>query len=210
MKKFFLILIMTLLSVATVSAALTRQQKQQVITRINQKVSKLTSMTCDFTQTKNLALLNNKMVSNGKMHYKRNNKLRWEYTAPYKYLFIFNGAKVYVGNKSRKDVIDTNTNKLFKEVARIMMSTVTGTALSNSSDFSIDVTDGKSFWQVVLVPKRKDMKKMFKKITLNFTKSDMMISEINIFENNNDRTNIRLKNISTNGSVNENLFAIPK
>lgn len=201
---------MTLLFVATASAAMTQQQKQRVISQINQKVSKLSSMTCDFTQTKNLALLNNKMVSNGRMHYKRNNKLRWEYTAPYKYLFIFNGAKVYVGNKSRKDVIDTNTNKIFKEVARIMMSTVTGTALSNSSDFSIDVADGKTLWQVVLVPKRKDMKKMFKKIALNFTKSDMMISEINIFENNNDRTNIRLKNISTNGTVNESLFAIPK
>lgn len=210
MKKILSILIMTLLFVATASAAMTRQQKQRVISQINQKVSKLSSMTCDFTQTKNLALLNNKMVSNGRMHYKRNNKLRWEYTAPYKYLFIFNGAKVYVGNKSRKDVIDTNTNKIFKEVARIMMSTVTGTALSNSSDFSIDVADGKNLWQVVLVPKRKDMKKMFKKITLNFTKSDMMISEINIFENNNDRTNIRLKNISTNGTVNESLFAIPK
>lgn len=210
MKKILSILIMTLLFVATASAAMTQQQKQRVISQINQKVSKLSSMTCDFTQTKNLALLNNKMVSNGKMHYKRNNKLRWEYTAPYKYLFIFNGAKVYVGNKSRKDVIDTNTNKIFKEVARIMMSTVTGTALSNSSDFSIDVADGKTIWQVVLVPKRKDMKKMFKKITLNFTKSDMMISEINIFENNNDRTNIRLKNISTNGTVNESLFAIPK
>lgn len=210
MKKILSILIMTLLFVATASAAMTRQQKQRVISQINQKVSKLSSMTCDFTQTKNLALLNNKMVSNGRMHYKRNNKLRWEYTAPYKYLFIFNGAKVYVGNKSRKDVIDTNTNKIFKEVARIMMSTVTGTALSNSSDFSIDVADGKNLWQVVLVPKRKDMKKMFKKIALNFTKSDMMISEINIFENNNDRTNIRLKNISTNGTVNESLFAIPK
>ena len=210
MKKILSILIMTLLFVATASAAMTQQQKQRVISQINQKVSKLSSMTCDFTQTKNLALLNNKIVSNGRMHYKRNNKLRWEYTAPYKYLFIFNGAKVYVGNKSRKDVIDTNTNKIFKEVARIMMSTVTGTALSNSSDFSIDVADGKTLWQVVLVPKRKDMKKMFKKITLNFTKSDMMISEINIFENNNDRTNIRLKNISTNGTVNESLFAIPK
>lgn len=210
MKKILSILIMTLLFVATASAAMTQQQKQRVISQINQKVSKLSSMTCDFTQTKNLALLNNKMVSNGRMHYKRNNKLRWEYTAPYKYLFIFNGAKVYVGNKSRKDVIDTNTNKIFKEVARIMMSTVTGTALSNSSDFSIDVADGKTLWQVVLVPKRKDMKKMLKKIALNFTKSDMMISEINIFENNNDRTNIRLKNISTNGTVNESLFAIPK
>ena len=89
------------------------------------------------------------------MNYKQPNKLRWEYTTPYQYLFIFNGTKVYVGNESRKDVIDTNTNKVFKEVARIMMSTVTGTALSNSSDFSIDVADGNTQWQITLVPKRK-------------------------------------------------------
>ena len=37
-----------------------------------------------------------------------------------------------------------------------------------------------------------------------------MISEINIYEKNNDRTNIKLKNIKTNGAVNETLFAIPK
>lgn len=210
MKKIVSILFMLLCVMSVTAAQLTAQQKQDVIGKINKAASGLKSMSCTFTQTKYLSLLSDKMVSEGKMYYKQPNKLRWEYTTPYKYLFIFNGNKVYVGNNSRKDVIDTNTNKVFKEVARIMMSTVTGTALSNSSDFSIDVADGNTQWQVTLVPKKKEMKKMFSKIDLLFNKSNLMISEINIYEKNNDRTNIKLKNIKNNGAVNETLFAIPQ
>lgn len=210
MKKIATIFCMLLCALSVMAAPLTAQKKQDVIGRINKAASGLKSMSCSFTQTKYLSLLSDRMVSKGKMNYKQPNKLRWEYTIPYQYLFIFNGTKVYVGNKSRKDVIDTNTNKVFKEVARIMMSTVTGTALSNSSDFSIDVADGNTLWQITLVPKRKEMKKMFSKIVLLFNKSNLMIAEINIYENNNDRTNIKLKNIKTNGVVNETLFAIPK
>ena len=210
MKKIVSILFLLLCVVSVTAAPLTAQQKQDVIERINKAASGLKSMNCTFTQTKYLSLLSDKMVSEGKMYYNQPNKLRWEYTTPYQYLFIFNGTKVYVGNKSRKDVIDTNTNKVFKEVARIMMSTVTGTALSNSSDFSIDVADGNTQWQVTLVPKKKEMKRMFSKIVLSFNKSNLMISEINIYEKNIDRTNIKLKNIKTNGAVNETLFAIPK
>ncbi len=210
MKKIVTILYLLLCVLPIMAAPLTTQQKQDVIGRINKAASGLKTMSCSFTQTKYLSLLSDKMVSEGKMNYKQPNKLRWEYTTPYQYLFIFNGTKVYVGNKSRKDVIDTNTNKVFKEVARIMMSTVTGTALSNSSDFSIDVSDGNTQWQITLVPKKKEMKKMFSKIVLLFNKSTLMISEINIYEKNSDRTNIKLKNIKTNGAVNETLFAIPK
>lgn len=209
MKKI-ITLILTLICAISVSAAtLTPQQKQDVISKINKAASGLKSMSCSFTQTKYLSMLNDKMVSEGKMYYKQPDKLRWEYTTPYQYLFIFNSTKVYVGNKSRKDVIDTNTNRVFKEVARIMMSTVTGTALSNSKDFSIDVADGNSVWQVTLIPKKKDMKKMFSKIVLSFNKSNLMIAEINMYENNNDRTNIKLKNIVSNVNVSASLFDIP-
>ncbi len=192
------------------AAGLTPQQKQEVISRINKTAADLKSMNCTFTQTKYLSLLSDKMVSEGKMYYKHPNKLRWEYTSPYQYLFVFNGSKVYVGNKSRKDVIDTQTNKIFKEVARIMMSTVTGTALSNTTDFTVDVANEKTFWRVTLTPKKKDIKKMFSKIELMFNQSNLMITEINIYEKNSDRTNIKLKNITTNGTINETLFAIPK
>lgn len=211
MKKILSILLFSLLcSVASMAAGLTPQKQQEVISRINKATSGLKSMNCTFIQIKYLSLLSDKMVSEGKMYYKQPNKLRWEYTSPYQYLFIFNGTKVYVGNKSRKDVIDTQSNKVFKEVARIMMSTVTGTALSNTADFSIDVDNTNTSWKVTLVPKKKEMKKMFNKIELSFMKSNLMIEEINIYEKNNDRTNIKLKNISINGTVNESLFAIPK
>lgn len=210
MKRIITICLVVMACVANaVAAPLSATQQKEVIAKINKATSRLKSMSCSFTQTKHLSMLSDKMVSEGKMNYKQPNKLRWEYTSPYQYLFIFNGTKVYVGNKSRKDVIDTNSNKLFKEVARIMMSTVTGTALSNAADFSVTVEDGKTLWNVTLIPKKKEMKKMFTRIVLSFTKTDLMISEINLHEKNNDRTNIRLRNIKTNIAINENLFAIP-
>jgi outer membrane lipoprotein carrier protein len=189
---------------------LTAKQQQDAITKINASAAALKSMDCSFVQTKNLSMLNEKMVSKGRMVYRQSDKLRWEYTSPYQYLFIFNGTKVYVGNKSRKDVIDTNSNKVFKEVARIMMNTVTGKALSNQTDFTVSVASNGSTYVVTLVPKKKDLKQMFYKIVLTFTKSDIMISEVDIYEKNGDRSNIVLKNIVTNTPVNESLFAIPK
>jgi outer membrane lipoprotein carrier protein len=189
---------------------LTQQQKQEVIVKINKAASNIKSMSCSFVQTKYLSILNDKMVSKGQMYYKQSDKLRWEYTEPYKYLFIFNGTKVYVGNNTRKDVIDTNSNKVFKEVARIMMNTVTGKALSNSADFSVDAAVDSKYYTITLVPKKKDLKQMFSKIVLNFTKSNIMISELNIYEKNGDRTNIQLKNINNNGAINESYFNIPK
>ena len=111
-------------SAITISAAsaLSAKQQEEVIDKINTAVSGMKSMSCSFVQTKYLSLLSDKMVSEGKMYYEQPNRLRWEYMSPYNYLFVFNGTKVYVGNTSKKDVIDTNTNKIFKEIARIMMN----------------------------------------------------------------------------------------
>lgn len=211
MRKILAILSVILATGFTLHAATLPAAKQkEVISQINKAASGLKSMTCSFVQTKYLSLLSDRMVSQGKMSYRHPDKLRWEYTSPYQYLFIFNRNKVFVGNNSRKDVIDTGSNKLFKEVARIMMGTVTGTALSNPSDFTTTVADSKDNWIVTLIPRKKEMKKMFAKIVLCFSKADLMISEINLFEKNNDRTQIKLKNISTNIPVNESLFAIHK
>lgn len=211
MKKIFaIILLAATFALGAVAAPLTADRQQQVIASINKAAASVRTMQGGFTQTKHLAMLSNKLVSEGKIAYTKPNLLRWEYTSPYQYLFIFNGAKVYVGNSTRKDVIDTASNKIFKEIGRLMMSTVTGTVLSSPTDFAVEVADGgTTLWQVTLVPKKRDMKKMFSRIVLMFRKSDYMISQITIHEKNNDSTDIRLKNLTVNGTVNETLFAIP-
>ena len=197
------------MTVTAGAAELTDARKQEVIARINSAVPRLHTMSCSFVQTKHLSLLSDKMVSEGRMYYSQPDRLRWEYTSPYKYLFIFNGNKVYVGNDSRKDVIDTNTNKIFKEVARIMMSTVTGTALSNAADFDTEAAEEKGSWVVTLVPRKKEMRRMFAKITMTFSKSASMISELSIYEKNGDRTDIKFKDVLSDAKVDESLFSIP-
>ena len=209
-RRIIAIFLLALAMTATAGAAeLTDARKQEVIARINSAVSRLHSMSCSFVQTKHLSLLSDKMVSEGRMYYSQPDRLRWEYTSPYKYLFIFNGNKVYVGNDSRKDVIDTNTNKIFKEVARIMMSTVTGTALSNAADFDTEAAEEKGSWVVTLVPRKKEMRRMFAKITMTFSKSASMISELSIYEKNGDRTDIKFKDVLSDAKVDESLFSIP-
>lgn len=211
MKKIIYLFVSLLLFAGFAEAeTLTAAQKKSVLNNLNRSTASIKSMQSNFTQTKNLALVKDKMVSTGKMSFTQPNKLRWEYTSPYKYLFICNGAKIYVANNSRKDVINTDSNKLFKEIARIMMSTVTGKALSENTDFSVDLACDAKYWIVTLVPKRKEMKNMFSKIQLSFLRSTNIISEINLFEKTGDKTNIKLMNISINNAVSESLFTIPK
>ena len=191
-------------------SAMTEQQKQDVITKLNQTSASIQTMSANFSQTKYLSMLSDKMVSDGKIYYSKSDKLRWEYTSPYQYLFIFNGTKVYVGNNSKQNIIDTNTNKVFKEIARIMMNTVTGTALSNNGDFETALSEDNNQWIVTLTPKKKELKSMFTKVVLYFNKKSNIVSEINIFEKNGDRTNIKFSGIQTNKSIDATLFNIPK
>ena len=210
MKQRLLILFTLVGFVLFSASAITEQQKKDVISKINNASTSIQSMSASFTQTKYLSMLSDKMVSSGKVYYSKSDKLRWEYTSPYQYLFIFNGSKVYVGNKSKKNVIDTNTNKIFKEIARIMMSTVTGTALSNTSDFSISLSESSNQWVITLVPKKKELKSMFSKVILYFNKTSYIVSEINIYEKNGDRTNIKFSGLTTNKKIDATLFSIPK
>ncbi len=196
-------------TMTAMAAPLTPQQKQQAIVAISRAVSGMETMQCTFVQTKHMSMLNDRLVSHGIMYYRQPDKLRWEYTRPYDYLFIFNGAKVYMGNRSRKSVVDTASNRLFREIAGIMMSTVTGKALADPERFSLDVEEVQQSWHVTLVPKKKELKRMFQKVVLVFNRADAAILGVNIYEKNGDLTEILMSDVTKNAKIDEARFAIP-
>lgn len=180
----------------------------QVKATINQAAARMKSMQCDFVQTKHLKMLNDKMVSEGKMYYQQSNKLRWEYISPYHYTFILNQSQVSLRNARRNDVIDVNQNKIFKEIARLMMNSVVGRSLSDDKDFTSVTTANPTDWIATLTPLRKNLKQMFKEIRLHFNKKTSMVSKVILIERNGDKTVIELKNVKTNAPVNADMFAI--
>jgi outer membrane lipoprotein carrier protein len=142
------------------------------------------------------------------MYYSQQNRLRWEYVTPYTYTFILNDAKVLIKNNHRNDVIDVNQNKMFKEIARIMMNSVLGKCLSDEKDFKVSIVESKQEWVATLLPQRKDMRQMFQKIILRFNRLQSMVSRVELVEKNGDRTLIELQHVQKNVRLDELLFAI--
>lgn len=210
MKKIIYLLLIILAYTFPVSSQtpLTGKELSAAVATLNKTSSQLKSLQCDFTQTKHLKMLKDKMISKGKMYYSSPDKLRWEYTSPYQYIFIFNGTKVYIKNKGTQNVIDTKSNKIFKEVARIMMQTVTGKALSNSEDFSVSISKDSKSYQVILTPKKKDLKQLFYKVRLNFSQTSKLITEIRLDEKNGDYTVISMTNTKIDIPLNAKLFSL--
>ena len=201
----FLILSMSLLGQPVIAQKVTQGQVKQ---QISQAAAAIKSMQCDFVQTKQIKMLNDKVVSKGKMYYLQSDKLRWEYISPYKYIFILNGSKVQLKNDQRNDVIDVEKNRVFKEIAQIMMSSVVGDCLNDTRSFKTTIADAKTHWLATLVPQRREMKQMFNSIKLYFDKKRLMVTRVELIEKNGDKTIIELKNVKTNGQIASSIFAV--
>ena len=185
-----------------------QHQETQIKQKISQVAATMKTMQCDFVQTKHLKILNEKMVSKGCMFYQRSNCLRWEYNSPYTYIFILNNDKVLLKNKQRNDIIDVKQNKVFKEIAHIMMNSVVGNCLNDDKSFNSSVSVVGGEWVATLLPLRKDMKQIFQSIVLHFSQKQAVVTQVELTERNGDKTVIELKNIKTNGPINANMFAL--
>ena len=186
---------------------LSSAQQKHVIEQIDKAVKSVSSIQCDFTQTKTMKMLKKTMTSNGVMYFKRDNKLRWQYTSPYDYVFILNGSQVSLKSKNSSQKIDTKKNKVFNQIANVILNSITGRGLNNGADFTCVMYQNGSTYSAKLYPKKKELKQVYTVIELFFN-SKFMITNVKMEEKTGDVTNIKLTNVKTNISINEKNFII--
>ncbi len=165
------------------------------------------SIKADFTQEKNLSMLSEKIISKGKFWFKKDSRVRMEYTTPFTYLMILNKDKVYVKDGAKESKVSTKSNKMFQQINKIMIDCMQGTMLSNA-DFKTRVFENKSSALVELAPITKGMKEMFKSINVVVDKKDYAVLSIQMQELSGDNTIMRFTNKELNASTPDNLFDI--
>lgn len=168
---------------------------------------KTASIKSDFTQEKNLSMLSEKITSRGNFWFKKDSRVRMEYTTPFKYLMILNKDKVYVKDETKESRVSTRSNKMFHQINKIMIDCMQGTMLSNS-DFKTRVFENKNSVLVELTPVTKGMKEMFKNINVVVDKKDFSVLSIQMQELSGDNTIMRFTNKELNASIPDNLFDI--
>lgn len=205
MKRKFILGILCLFSLLTFAQ---QASQAQLIKIISAEAQNLKSLHCDFVQTKTVKMLNEKMVSKGKMAYQQPSKLHWEYITPYAYTFILNDTQVSLQKNQKNDVIDVSKNKMFKEIASIMMSSVVGKCLNDSKSFKTSITQNSTEYVATLIPQKKEMKQMFTQIILHFNIKQGVVSQVEMKEKNGDSTVIVLQNIKKNAKIDAKTFAV--
>lgn len=205
MKRQIYILILSLVALTSVAQT---PQERQAIQQVSRAAAAIKTMQADFVQTKHLRMLGDKMVSRGRMCYQQSDRLRWEYTKPYAYTFILNGNSVMMSKGGHRDVVDVNRNKVFREIAQMMMSSVVGTCLTDSKRFKVSMTVDKQTCTATLLPQKKDVKAMFTRIVLVFNRKTSVVSKVTMYEKNGDRTEITLDNVRIGAAVSPTEFTI--
>ena len=187
---------------------LTAEQQKQIIEKIDQTASAMKGMQCDFVQTKRMKLLSKEMQSKGIMYFKRPNKLRWQYIAPYDYTFILNDDKVQIKSSKSTKNIDVQGNKMFRQITNIILNSVTGGSLKSSSDFIVEVYKKDNTYFAKLFPKKKELKQLYQVIEIYFDSALTMVNSVRMVEKTGDETRVNLINTKLNIAVDDKMFAV--
>lgn len=182
---------------------------QEILSAIDRTTSAVKTLRCEFTQTKELSILRDQMVSHGVMYYQQEGgKLHWEYTSPYRYTFILNGDRVLMRSSEQTQVVNTSDNRIFQEIARNIMNSLTGRCLTATNDFRTQIRTENGTWIAELTPIRREMQPFFTQLRLHFDPKRQLVIRVEMIEKNKDRTIIDLKNIQTDVPLDETLFTL--
>jgi outer membrane lipoprotein-sorting protein len=176
-------------------------------TAFSAAAQKITSIKSDFVQEKNLSMLAEKITSKGKFWFKKENRVRMEYSQPYQYLMILNRDKVYVKDGNKENKISAKSNKLFQQVNKIMIDCMQGSALDNP-DFKTRIFENKNNSLVELTPVAKGLKDLFKTINVTVDKKDFSVVSIEMLELSGDNTMLRFSNKELNATIPDEFFTI--
>jgi len=182
------------------------QQVKNFEAGLSKSNASVNTIKSDFEQTKNLALLSEKIKSKGKFYFKKEDKVRIEYTTPFSYLMVMNAGQIMVKDEHKSSKINTRNSKTMQSVNRIMIDCMRGTVLQNA-DFKATVFESGTQYLLSLTPATDAMKKMFQTIDVYLNKKNFDVERLIMTENGGDNTDMHFFNAQHNTALNDALFS---
>lgn len=165
------------------------------------------TISSDFTQVKNLSLLADKIRSKGKFYFKKEDKVRIEYTSPFYYLLVMNSGQILVKDEQKTSKINTRNSKTMQSVNRIMIDCMRGTVFQNP-DFKVNAFENAGGYLLSLNPANESMKKMFQQIDVYMDKKNFDVSRLTMTETGGDFTDMNFTNTQHNVALNDAIFKV--
>lgn len=198
MKRIFVIVTGLVLLLAVGVSAVTvnmQQTEDEMIESIVQASSNITSMKCDIAQTRRIPLMDEPQKSSGTMIYIKPSRFSLDYTEPFAWKLKVDGDNIIMGTESAEG----EAGRLFKGISSMILGCMSGEMLKDKRTFRVTVTDEGDQWKALLIPVRRDMKKMFGQIELGFDPDTRLLRRLLMEDAGGGSTEILISNVRLNG-----------
>ena len=198
MKRIFVIVTGLILLMTAGVSALTytaQQTEDEMIESIVKASSNITSMKCDIAQTRRIPLMDEPQKSSGTMIYIKPSRFSLDYTEPFAWKLKVDGDNIIMGTESAEG----EAGRLFKGISSMILGCMSGEMLKDRRTFRVTVTDEGDQWKALLIPVRRDMKKMFGQIELGFDPDSRLLRRLLMEDAGGGSTEILISNVRLNG-----------
>lgn len=185
---------------------LTGLNHEDIILEISTAAKKTKTLYCDFVQEKTSSLVAETAISKGKMYFKSPHSLRWEYVSPQASALIVNNNDVALKTANGTNA-DVNT-RMLKELANIIISSIDGSGLNDSKNFSADLSVSDLHYMVELTPVNKRIAAVYSSIVLIIQRETYLADSIILIEKNGDKMKISFSNHKLNQPLDNKLFNV--
>jgi outer membrane lipoprotein-sorting protein len=163
----------------------------------------------NFIQEKNLSVLSEKIITKGRFLFKKENKLRWEYTEPFHYLIILNNGTMFIQDEDKKSRVDIRNNKMFESINSIIIGCVQGNLFNDEKKFLSVFFENNVSFVVKLKPIAQNLKEYLSEIRIWFDKNDLSVTRIEMQEPSGDYTRIDFTGKKINTHLSDEKFLVP-
>jgi outer membrane lipoprotein-sorting protein len=177
--------------------------------RFSESTKRTQTIEANFIQEKDLSVLSEKITTRGTFLFKKERKLRWEYTDPFHYLIIINNGTMVIQDEDKTNKIDIQSNKLFKELNSIIIGCVQGDLFNDVKKFQSTFFENRDNYLVKLRPAEMDLMEYLKEIKITFDKKELLVIRFEMTEPSGDNTIIIFKGRKVNTNIPDEKFLVP-
>lgn len=173
----------------------TSAEQQRILAEISAVATKIRTFSCNFTQTNQTSFMEEDNISEGKLEYVNGGKFILQYTAPTAYRLTFDRNEMTTSFGGKTTKMDMRNNRTVQNISESIINCISGKSLSNNNDFNIAIYIKGNTWVAKLNPKRANLKKMMKNMTIQFNSSRKVVERLVINQANDDVITFAMRNI---------------
>lgn len=165
-------------------------QKDAAIDKILKTNEKYQTISCDFKQTKTMAMVDQKIESEGTLYFVRADKLKMDYSSSKGNLLLISGESLLMIQNGRKNDFNTKQNAQMRNLKNTLLLSIAGdvAAVATENGATVEFAETADYYTFVLTRTDKSVKSRMSKLELSYSKTDCSLCVMKMEEPNGNYT----------------------